>query len=90
MSESGRMGLIDAAIAIAAGIVLFIAGFFELPNCGSGLSLILFGAGILSFGIGATLLGGIPALWGSIPLFLILLVAGLVIASRSGGCGYGI
>lgn len=87
MSESPRMGIETAVAGGVLGAILMVFGFLELSVCGSGLSLILFGFGILAIGVGAASVGGLPALWGAVPVWLVLLVGGLILAHNA-GCGY--
>lgn len=67
-----------SVIAMAIGVVFFVAGFFFLPTS-TGTALLLFGGGMFLVGIGAALLGGLLILIPSTIFAVVLVIAGLLI-----------
>jgi hypothetical protein len=88
-AESRRMvgGPLGTVLCAVAGIVLFGFGFFSLAVCGSGLSLILFGATVFAFGLAIFPAGGPVLLGMSGFLAFLLAVVGLIFA-HGAACSY--
>ncbi|MFZ0892283.1 MAG: hypothetical protein WB778_04950 [Thermoplasmata archaeon] len=89
MSESphmvgGPIGTIVCAL-VAAG--LFVAGFFQLAVCGTGLSFLLFGGAALMVGLAVYPAGGPTIIGMSGFLAFLFVVVGLVFA-HGAGCAY--
>lgn len=86
LRESGTVerGRAFALPLIAAAIVLLILGFLLLRVCGSGVSLIAFGAAVGLMGGVLALMGGHVILLPTAIVVVTLIWAGLVFASEAG------
>jgi hypothetical protein len=77
------------AVLVGAGILLFVAGIAFLPLCNEGLSLVLFGVGILTFVGAAWPAGGPPVTAMGVIIGLVLIAFGFYIGYGSGCAQFG-
>ena len=91
MRESPIMPPIAATVGLLAiAIVCFVVGALQLPICGGGASLALFGIGVLILGLLASLSGGgVPSLGIASAFGIAFIVAGFII-QHGAGCPIGI
>lgn len=79
-------GPIGTTVFVVGAIVLFVAGYLTLSDCGSGLSLILFGLALVMIGLAIFPSGGPVLLAMSGFIAFLLVVVGLVLSHGVTGC----
>lgn len=78
-----------AVAGIVVGLVFILLGVINLPTCNGGLSLILFGAGMLAIAAGSIFVGGVPVAVGAGIFGVALIVAGVIVqGGASAGCTF--
>ena len=75
------MPSLPAIAGIAVGLVAILLGVVNLPTCNGGLSLILFGVGMLAMALGSFFVGGLPVAAGAGIFGTVLVGIGYVVQS---------